>query len=180
MKRFSSALPYSKKWSSGNPEIDRFLEEAKSISAGSKLKNSTTIESTLNSQESSSTYLTTNKSLDFEKEFREVSDDRVQIMNAEYHRKAMAKKIFAGKVESEKKKHPEAIYSSRQFEFMDLPLPKNSPEPLSAQSDNHHTTNYYQRQTISPTIPMIMSPKTRIQKIYSAKIKSKNNVNNDQ
>ncbi|CAG8827055.1 33077_t:CDS:2, partial [Gigaspora margarita] len=118
MKRFSSALPFSKKWSSGNTEIDRFLEEAKSIAAGSKLKHTTTIESTLNSQESSSTYLTTNKSLDFEK-------------------KVMTEKIFAGKVELKKKKHPEAIYSSRQFDFMDLPLPKNAPEPLSAQSDNN-------------------------------------------
>ncbi|CAG8443235.1 5812_t:CDS:1 [Cetraspora pellucida] len=66
MKRFSSALPYSKKWSSGNPEIDRFLEETKSISEGSKLKNSTNIESTLNS----STYLTTNKSLELEKSLK--------------------------------------------------------------------------------------------------------------
>ncbi|RIB21153.1 kinase-like domain-containing protein [Gigaspora rosea] len=71
------------------------------------------------------------------KEFREVSDYKVQIMDAEYHRKVMAEKVFAGKVELKKKKHPEAIYSSRQFDFMDLPLPKNAPEPLSAQSDNN-------------------------------------------
>ncbi|CAG8443246.1 5813_t:CDS:2, partial [Cetraspora pellucida] len=64
--------------------------------------------------------------------FREVSNYRVQIMNAENHRNNLA-----GKIESKKKKHPEADYSSRKLDFMNLPLPKNEPEPSTTQSDNH-------------------------------------------
>ncbi|UZO15008.1 uncharacterized protein OCT59_006447 [Rhizophagus irregularis] len=67
------------------------------------------------------------------KQFKEISNYRTQIGEAELIRFGVIENILSTK--SHKSIHPEAIYSSRLLEFSDLPQPKNA-DPVSIPTPN--------------------------------------------
>ncbi|RIA82118.1 kinase-like domain-containing protein [Glomus cerebriforme] len=67
------------------------------------------------------------------KQFKEISNFRTQIGEAELIRFGIIENLLSTK--SRKSIHPEAIYTSRLFEFSDLPQPKNA-DPVSIPTPN--------------------------------------------